>query len=167
MSRRTLGALAAAAGLTGLLLLYVVVVGRVAVDLVRTGEPVAVGLGIGAAVLPLLAVWLLAREWWLAIQVQRMADELAASGGLPADDLPRRPSGRIDRAAADAAFPRARAAVEAAPDDWAAWFRLGFAYDAARDRRRARAALRTAARLRRADRPGPADAPAATGGPDT
>jgi Flp pilus assembly protein TadD len=42
-----------------------------------------------------------------------------------------------------------RAAVEAAPDDWGSWFRLGFAYDAAGDRKRARESLRRAARLHR------------------
>ncbi len=147
--RGRLPAMAAAVVLTLLLLLYAVVAGRAGVALIATGEPVAVGMGAAVLVLPVLALWLLGREWWLAIQVQRMADELAATGGLPVDDLPRRPGGRVDRAAADAAFAPAREAVEAAPGDWRAWFRLGFAYDAARDRRRARAALRTAARLRR------------------
>lgn len=147
--RRSWGAIAGATALTALLALYVVLVGRTGVALVATGEPVAVGMGTAVLVLPVLAVWLLVREWRLAVQVQRMADELAAAGRLPVDDLPRRPSGRVDRAAADAAFDDARRAVEDAPEDWAAWFRLGFAYDAARDRSRARAALRTAARLRR------------------
>lgn len=151
-TRRPWPAALAAVVLSALLLLYVVVVGRAGVALIATGEPIAVGMGAAVLVLPVLAVWLLAREWWLAIEVQRMADELAATGDLPVDDLPRRPSGRVDRAAADAAFAPARAAVEASPEDWRVWFRLGFAYDAARDRRRARGALRTAARLRRADR---------------
>jgi hypothetical protein len=109
-------------------------------------------LGAAVLVLPAFGVWVVVREWSLAVRVQRMADELAASGRLPADDLPRTPGGRIDRAGADRAFAAAGEAVEAAPEDWDAWFRLGFAYDAARDRRRARAALRTAARLRRAER---------------
>lgn len=150
--RRVPPALAGAVALSALLVLYVVVAGRAGVALVATGEPVAVGMGAAVLVLPLLGLWLLAREWWLAIEVQRMADELAESGGLPVDDLPRRPSGRVDRAAADAAFGPARADVEAAPEDWGAWFRLAFAYDAARDRRRARSALRTAAALRRQQR---------------
>ncbi|GAB3688252.1 hypothetical protein GCM10028814_29620 [Angustibacter aerolatus] len=51
------------------------------------------------------------------------------------------------RAAADAAFARYRAETEAAPDDWAAWYRLALAYDAAGDRRRARRATRTAIAL--------------------
>lgn len=151
--RRVLPALVGAVVLSVLLLLYVVVAGRAGIALIATGEAIAIGMGAAVLVLPVLALWLLAREWWLAIVVQRMADALAATGELPVDDLPRRPSGRVDRAAADAAFAPAREAVEAAPEDWRAWFRLGFAYDAARDRRRARAALRTAARLRRSERP--------------
>ena len=142
-----------AAALTALLVLYLVVAGARGVALVGTGEPVAVALGLAVLVLPVLGLVLVGREWWLAVAVQRMADELGRRGALPVDDLPRSPGGRVDRAAADAAFEDARAAVEASPHDWAAWFRLAFAYDAARDRRRARAALRTAARLHRGGPP--------------
>jgi Flp pilus assembly protein TadD len=63
---------------------------------------------------------------------------------LPVDDLPRRPSGRIERAAADAAFTQYKEEAEAAPEDWRVWFRLSAAYDAAGDRKRARASMRTA-----------------------
>lgn len=141
--------LAAAVALSALLLVYVVAVAGRGVALVRTGEPVGVVLGLAVLVLPVLGIWLLVREWRLAATVQRMADELAATGSLPVDDLPRSPGGRVDRAAADAAFAVARDQLDRAPEDWAVWFRLGFAYDAAGDRRRAREALRTAARLRR------------------
>ncbi|MCC2309098.1 hypothetical protein [Cellulomonas chengniuliangii] len=142
-------AVAGAAALTALLSLYLWVVATRAVALLRTGEPVGIGLGLGILVLPLLAIWAIAREWRMAFMVQRMADELAAAGRLPVDDLPRSPGGRIDREAATEAFAIARAEAEAAPEDWAAWYRLAFAYDAAGDRRRAREALRTAARLHR------------------
>lgn len=145
MRRSVLAALA----LSALLLLYIGLAVRWGIALITTGEPIAVGLGVAVLVLPALGIWLVVREWALAVRVQQMADELAAAGRLPADDLPRTPGGRIDRAAADEAFVVAREAVEQAPQDWAAWFRLGFAYDAAHDRRQARAALRTAARLRR------------------
>ena len=37
--------------------------------------------------------------------------------------------------------------AEAAPDDWRSWFRLSCAYDAAGDRKRARASMRDAVRL--------------------
>ena len=141
-----LGAIA----LTLVLGVYIALVASRAVALMQTGEPIGVGLGVGFALLPFLAVWFVVREWRLASQVQRMADELAAAGGLPVDDLPRSPGGRIDRAAARAAFAGPRAEAEANRDDWAAWFRLAFAYDAAGDRRRARAALRQAAALHRA-----------------
>ena len=143
MRRSLLGA----ALVTALLLVYVVALAGRAVTLIATGEPVAVVLGAAVLVLPVLAGWLVLREWRLASTVQRMADRLAADGALPVDDLPRTPGGRIVRAAADDAFGAAQADVEAAPQDWAAWFRLGFAYDAAGDRRRARESLRTAARL--------------------
>jgi len=148
--RRDRTPLVAALALTGLLGLYVWLVAGRAVALVRTGEPAGIALGAAFAVLPLLVLGLVAREWALAVDVQRMADALAARGALPVDDLPRSPGGRIDRAAATAAFEAARAeAQDAAPDDWGAWYRLAFAYDAAGDRRRARATLRHASRLHR------------------
>ena len=139
--------LAGAVALTGLLALYVWVVATRATALIRTGEPVGIGLGIAFWILPPLVIWLVAREWRLAVDVQRMADELAAADELPVDDLPRSPGGRIDRAAARAAFEPARELAEAEPDDWRSWYHLAFAYDAAGDRRRARESLRRASRL--------------------
>ncbi|MGO3813631.1 MAG: hypothetical protein ACTJHV_02390, partial [Cellulosimicrobium funkei] len=56
------------------------------------------------------------------------------------------------RAAADAAIGPARDAVDADPPSWEAWYHLAFASAAARDRRRAREALRKAAALYRARR---------------
>ena len=149
-SRLRWTSVAAAVALTGLLGLYVWLVASRATALIRTGEPVGIGLGIAFWVLPPLVIWLVAREWRLAIDVQRMADELAAADELPVDDLPRSPGGRIDRAAAREAFEPARERAEAEPDDWRSWYHLAFAYDAAGDRRRARESLRTASRLHRA-----------------
>ncbi len=148
-SRSTVVAVGAAVALTALLVLYVVLVATRATALIRTGEPVAIGLGAALWVLPIVAIWYLAREWALAIDVQRMADRLAAAHELPVDDLPRSAGGRIDRAAARAAFDEVRARCEAAPDDWRSWYHLAFAYDAAGDRRRARESLRHARRLYR------------------
>lgn len=140
---------AGAVALTGLLGLYVWIVATRATALIQTGEPVAIVLGIAFWILPPLVIWLVAREWRLAIDVQRMADELAAADELPLDDLPRSPGGRIDRAAAREAFEPARELAEAEPDDWRSWYHLAFAYDAAGDRRRARESLRKASRLHR------------------
>lgn len=126
---------------------YLGLVGWRGVLLVREGTPAAVGLGIGVLLIPVLAAVLVWRELRFGFATQRLGRELAAAGELPVDDLPRQPSGRPVREAADAAFAGRKAAVEAAPDDWGAWFRLAVAYDDAGDRRRARAAMRTAVDL--------------------
>ncbi|WP_125775402.1 hypothetical protein [Antribacter gilvus] len=138
-----------AVAVTALLALYVWQIAGRGIAMIRTGEPVLIAIGLAVLVIPLLVIGLIAREYRLASAVQRMADELAAEGDLPVDDLPRSPGGRIDRAAADAAFEPRRAAVEQRPDDWRAWYHLAFAYDASGDRRRARAALRQASALHR------------------
>jgi tetratricopeptide (TPR) repeat protein len=143
--RGRVGALVMAA----LLVLYIVLVGQRAVALFATGEGVAIGLGVGLVVLPLLGVFALVAEIRFGLATQSMVGELRDAGELPVDDVPRRPSGRYDRAAADAAFPAYREAVERSPDDYRAWFRLGLAYDACGDRRRARQAIRWSLTLRR------------------
>ncbi|ACZ30251.1 hypothetical protein Xcel_1220 [Xylanimonas cellulosilytica DSM 15894] len=122
------------------------VVGR-GIAMIRTGEAALIAIGIGALLLPLVVLVVIALEFRLATRVQRMADELAAAGRLPVDDLPRSPGGRIDRAAADAAFTAYREAVTQDPGSWERWYHLAFAYDAAGDRRRARGALRKASEL--------------------
>ncbi|WP_024877474.1 hypothetical protein [Saccharomonospora piscinae] len=133
---------------------YLVLLGGRAVELLRVGEPVAVGLGIAVLVLPLLGVWLLVATWRSGLAVQRLARRLDAEGGLPdTSGLPRRPSGRVDRAAADAWFDRYRAEVEAEPGDWRRWYRLAYAYDVAGDRKRARATMRRAVDLEADDPP--------------
>ncbi|UZN04880.1 hypothetical protein [Cellulomonas sp. S1-8] len=157
-ARRRRTGLVAALALTALLAIYVWLVALRAVQLVRTGETIGVVLGLALLVGPLLVLGLIAREWLLALDVQRMADVLAAAGELPVDDLPRSPGGRVDRAAARAAFDPHRARVEEEPGEWRAWYHLAFAYDAAGDRSRARAALRTASRLHKG-RPASPDLP--------
>ena len=139
-----------AVGVTaGLLLIYLVFAVRYGALLIGTGEPVGIGMGVALFVLPLIAVWALVVELRFAIRAERLGIRLEAEGGLPAEELPLRPSGRIDPAAAAELFPVYRAATEAAPEDWRTWFRLGLAYDAAGDRRRARWATRQAIRLSR------------------
>lgn len=127
---------------------YAITIGWRGALLVADGRPVAVALGVGVLILPVVAAWAVWREVRFGLGSERLGRELAAEGGLVVDDLPRRPSGRIDRAAADAAFEPLRRAAELAPDDWRSWFRLATAYDAAGDRRRARAATRSALALR-------------------
>jgi hypothetical protein len=139
----------AALALGALVAGYLVLVGWRGVLLLGEGTPMTVLLGLAVTVLPLIGAWVLWREIRFGVESQQMARELEAEGKLPVDDLPRRPSGRPERPAADAAFEQRRAAVEAAPHDWRSWFRLGLAYDDAGDRKRARQSMRQAGRLRR------------------
>lgn len=139
-----------AVGVTvGLLAIYLVFALRYGLLLISLGEPVATGLGIALFVLPLLAIWALVVELLFAVRAERLGMRLGAEGGLPTEQLPLRPSGRIDPVAAAEVFPTYQAATEAAPEDWRTWYRLGLAYDAAGDRRRARWATRQAIRLSR------------------
>ena len=115
--------------------------------LLRSDSPVGVLLGLGLLVLPVLGLALVWREIEFGRRTAVLARHLEAEGGLPVDDLPRRPSGRVDRRAADEQFERIRRQTEDAPEDWRSWFRLALAYDAAGDRSRARAAARHALTL--------------------
>ena len=137
---------AAMAALTALYLGFTI---QYAVILIQAPEPLAKALGWALLVLPLIALWYLVVELVFVVRGQRLLGRLAREGGLPVDDLPTLPSGRPDRDAAKAEFPRYRAEVEAAPDSWRAWLRLALAYDAAGDRPRARWATREALKLPR------------------
>ena len=126
---------------------YAVFIGVRGVGLLRGDSAVGVVLGAALLVLPLLGLLLVWREIEFGRRTSVLAATLEAEGGLPVDDLPRRPSGRVDRGAADEQFQRMRAETEARPDDWRTWFRLSLAYDAAGDRTRAREAARHALQL--------------------
>lgn len=131
--------------LTAAVVLYLVLLAGRAVALLQTGEPVPVVLGIGVLLLPLLGAWIVATTWRSGLRIQRLARKLAAEGGLPdVSGLPRMPSGRVDRAAADEWFAERKAELDANPDDWRSWYRLAHAYDIAGDRRRARETMRKA-----------------------
>jgi hypothetical protein len=132
-----------------LLALYFVLVGQRAVVLLGSGVGIGIAMGLALLVLPLVGVWAISRELLFGFRTQQLVGILDAEGGLPVDDLPKLASGRPVRAAADEQFPQYRAEVDADPESWRAWFRLGLAYDASGDRRRARQAIRTAITLHR------------------
>ncbi|GAA2523046.1 tetratricopeptide repeat protein [Rarobacter incanus] len=149
---RKLKAILPAAFVTALLAIYLWAVQARAMTLIQTGNWAGIGIGVAALALPVIIVVFVVREIVLAIEVQRMADQLAAAGELPTDDLPRSPGGRIDRDAADAAFIAVREQVERDPDNWKCWYHLAFAYEAAGDKTRARQTLRKAAGMWRVAR---------------
>lgn len=136
------------------LLLYIVVVAQRAWLLLISGEPLGIAMGTALIVLPVIAAWALGRELWFGVRAERLGRRLEAEGQLPDDQVSVRPSGRVVRSDADLLFPAYRSAVQDEPENWRAWYRLGLAYDAAGDRKRAREAVRRSIRLERAERRG-------------
>jgi len=134
------------------LIFYFVLVGDRGLLLIQDGRPVTVAFGAAVLVLPVIGAWFLWHTTQFARSAGRLGRELEAEGGLPVDELERTPSGRIDRASADAVFARRKAETEAAPDDWRTWFRLAVAYFDARDTSRARKAMQKAISLHDAER---------------
>lgn len=132
------------------LLVYFALLGRVAAAMIASGRAAAVGLGLAVLIMPVIGLWAMVATLRAGFAHQRLA-RLIADDGMELDTsaLPRRPSGRIRRDAADALFATVRTEVEDHPDDWRRWYRLARAYDCAGDRRRAREAMRTALELHR------------------
>lgn len=145
MSKAKIGALVVAA----LLAVYLVFTVQRGWIMITEDDPVAKILGIALFALPIVGAWALIAELLFGSRMQRLGSILEDEGGLPEDTLPRTPGGRIVREAADAEFAKYRTEVEAAPEEWRAWFRLSCAYDAAGDRRRARSTMRRAIALER------------------
>ncbi len=132
------------------MLVYFVLLGRMAFGMIGSGRVAAVGLGVAVLIMPVIGLWAMIATLRAGFAHQKLA-RLAAEDGMELDvsALPRRPSGRIEHDAADALFATVRADVEADPDDWRHWYRLARAYDYAGDRRRAREAMKTALELHR------------------
>ncbi|WP_199191042.1 tetratricopeptide repeat protein [Amycolatopsis sp. CA-126428] len=139
--------------LTAALIVYLFLLADRAFALFKTGTGVGIALGAGVLLLPVLGIWVVVVTWRNGLQVQRLSRQLDAEGALPdVADLPRRPSGRVDREAADAWFEERRAEVEADQENWRAWYKLAYAYDIAGDRRRARETMKKAIELEAAER---------------
>lgn len=135
------------------LLVYFLMLGRTALAFIGSGEAAAIGLGVALLALPLIGLWAMLATLRAGLAHQRLV-RLARESDMDLDvsDLPRRPSGRIERAAADALFETTRAELEADRDNWVRWYRLARAYDYAGDRTRARETMRTAVEMERAGR---------------
>jgi cytochrome c-type biogenesis protein CcmH/NrfG len=135
----------------GALLVYLALLSRTAVVMVTSGHAVAIALGAALLVLPGIGLWAMVATLRAGFAHQKLA-RLAAADGMELDvsTLPRRPSGRIERDAADALFDTVRTELDGDPDDWRRWYRLARAYDYAGDRGRAREAMKQAVELHRA-----------------
>ena len=127
---------------------YFVLLGRMAIAMIASGRAAAVGLGLALLIMPVIGLWVMIATLRAGFAHQKLARLIAADGmELDTSALPRQPSGRIERGAADALFATVRTEVAGDPDDWRRWYRLARAYDYAGDRRRAREAMRTALAL--------------------
>ena len=133
------------------LLVYIVLLGRTAILMIASGRAVAVVLGVALLILPAIGCWAMIATLRAGFAHQKLA-RLVAEDGMELDvsALPRRPSGRIERDAADALFDTVRAELDGDPHNWRRWYRLARAYDYAGDRGRAREAMKTALELQRA-----------------
>ena len=130
------------------LLMYLAFLGRIAILLIASGSVAAIGMGLALLIMPFLGLWAMIATLRDGFAHQRLSRLIAEDGmELDAGALPRRPSGRIERDAADALFHTVRAELDADPDNWRRWYRLARAYEFAGDRRRAREAMKTAVAL--------------------
>lgn len=130
--------------MTVALAFYIFLVGRIAWALLTSSDGIAIAMGAALVVMPVIAVWGIARELVFGRAAERLGVRLEAEGGMPQEEVEVYTSGRVHRDAADALFPQYREAVVAAPEDWRAWYRLGLVYSGAGDTRRARHAIRQA-----------------------
>jgi len=130
------------------LVVYFFLLGRLAWAFIASGEPAAIGLGAALLVMPLIGIWVMVSTLRAGLAHQRLA-RIARDEGMEVDvsSLPRRPSGRIERDAADALFVSVREELENDPDNWRRWYRLARAYDYAGDRSRARETMRKAVEM--------------------
>ena len=130
------------------LIVYFVLLGRIATAFIVSGRPAAIGLGLALMILPLIGVWVMVSTLRAGLAHQRLARIIHDEGlELDVSALPRMPSGRIRREAADALFQSVREEVEREPDNWRHWYRLARAYDYAGDRARARETMSKAVEM--------------------
>lgn len=137
--------------LCGAVLFYMGLILYSALYLLTQPDLVLQLLAVGIIIIVPIGGWLIYQELRFGQATARLARRLPEDPDAQAaiEALPRRPSGRVERTAADELFAARRVVVEADPNAWAGWYRLAEAYDLAGDRRRARSAMRTA--IERAD----------------
>ena len=121
------------------LLFYLVLIGVRGVSLLGDRRWTVKGLGIGVLLLPVVGVAIILKELAFGRATERLDALLGPDPGMPSVE-----------ASPDDAFAVRQAQVEAAPDDWQAWYRLAIAYGDARDTARGRRTMRKAIAMQRA-----------------
>ena len=131
------------------LVVYFVMLGRIAMAFITSGRPAAIGLGLAV----MIGIWVMVSTVRAGLAHQRLARIIKEEGmELDVSSLPRMPSGRIQRDVADALFESARRELESDPDNWRRWYRLARAYDYAGDRSRARETMTKAVEMEERER---------------
>lgn len=116
--------------LAGVIAVYLLLLGQLALALIATWDPMAIGLGLAVLAFPVIGAWAVWRELRFGFALQHLSQEF---GKEPTTG-----------------FEAARTAVRTNESDWRAWYALGKAYDRDGDRKRARSAMRQAIALQRA-----------------
>lgn len=145
--RRWSGARIGVTILLALILIYLFAIAGMVWGLVTSGTALGIAMGAALIVFPLIGAVFIWQDVRFAAKGDAVLAKMAAAGELPVDDLPKRPSGRPVRQAADAEFPHWKSEVEAHPEDYRTWARLALAYRASGDTARARRAMRKAIEL--------------------
>ncbi len=135
--------------MTGLLGVYLTLVGERSIALVNSPQPIAVAIGALMLFLPAVAAWGIFLELRFGLRIEKLGEILKKENAWPRFEFELRPSGRPTRESAEAIFGKYQKLVENDESNWKVWFALGLAYDAAGDRARARKAMRSAIALSR------------------
>lgn len=126
--------------MTLLTLIYVALMAGRAIALLSEPTLIPQLMGAGMLLFPAVAIWALWRELQFGVRSEQLVKR-ALEQGLYELDLELRPSGRATKESAALAFEKVKAEFD---DSWQHWLLLAEAYDASGDRKRARAAMRTA-----------------------
>ena len=127
--------------MTLLALTYVLLLGGRALALLGEANPIAVAMGAGMLLFPIVALWAI----WKEIQFGFAAEALtkrALAENLAELELELRPSGRATKESAAKAFDRLKQEFD--ENKWTDWYLLSEAYEASGDRKRARFSMRKA-----------------------
>ena len=135
--------------MTGLLGVYLTLVGERSIALMNSSQPIAVAIGSLMLFLPVVAAWGIFLELRFGLRIEKLGEILKRENAWPRFEFELRPSGRPTRDSAEAIFGKYQKLVENDESNWKVWFALGLAYDAAGDRARARKAMRSAIALSR------------------
>lgn len=133
--------------MTGLVIMYLVLVAERSFALIASADSIAVAIGSGMLILPAVALWGIFMELRFGLRIEKLGNQLQQEDAWPVFPFELRPSGRPTKESAEQVFNTFSKQVEDDESNWRNWFALGLAYDAAGDRARARKSMRQAISL--------------------